>query len=267
MLIEQLLKSSDVAAVVPKSVTIQAFLPRSRFESKQEYAAHKESARSAQIMLCTSASVMIDQRLRGEYNGSTIRDFIIFDEADQLPEAAALQSDCEITGKELAELGIKAISVKQAATEVLSKRDVPQEIRAIALLILEEIEEPAWYKSIGITDDGGIMLYHKLPGRLLKRIANQPNVSFISATLSIGGTFDDFKRSMGISHQSPLSGIVEPKQHGSLQFHVADLEVNSQEWLAAVLKSIAEARKPCLVVTPSHDLAETLFRFTHQSIL
>ena len=51
MLIEQLLKSSDVEAVVPKSVTIQAFLPRSRFESKQEYAAHKESARSAQIML------------------------------------------------------------------------------------------------------------------------------------------------------------------------------------------------------------------------
>ena len=266
MLIEQLLKSSDVEAVVPKSVTIQAFLPRSRFESKQEYAEHKEAARSAQIMLCTSASVIIDQRLRGDYNGSTIRDFIIFDEADQLPEAAALQSDCEITGKELAELGIKAISVKQAATEVLSKRDVPQEIRAIAMLIFEEIGEPAWYKSIGISDDGGIMLYHKLPGRLLKRIANQSNVSFISATLSIAGTFDDFKRSMGISHQSSLSGIVEPKQHGSLQFHVADIEVNSQEWLAAVLKSIAEAPKPCLVVTPSHDLAETIHGFTHQSV-
>ena len=267
MLIEQLLNSADRKAVLPDSVSVQAFLPRSRFESKQDYAAHRESARSADVMLATSASVIIDQRLRGDYNGSTARDVLIFDEADQLPDAAALQSDCEITGKELSEYGIKATSAKQAATEVLSKRDVPPEIRAIAMLIFEEIGEPAWYKSIGLTEDGGVMLYHRLPGRMLKRISNQKNVAFISATLSVGGTFDDFKRSMGIAHQSHLSGIIEPKNHGNVRFHVADLEVNSQEWLAGTLKAIQEAPKPCLVVTPSHDLAETLNGLTHKSVL
>ena len=52
-------------------------------------------------------------------------------------------------------------------------------LKAAALLILEAFEEPAWYKSVGKTDDGGIMLFHKMPGRLLKRISNQGNVAFI----------------------------------------------------------------------------------------
>jgi Rad3-related DNA helicase len=267
MLIEQLISSSDRKAVLPKSVSVHAFLPRSRFESQGDYALQRQQARSADVLVATSASVIIDQRLKGEYNGAITRDVLIFDEADQLPEAAALQSDCEITGNELSELGIKAISAKQAVTEVLSKRDASLEIRAIAMLILEEIDEPAWYKSVGLTEDGGVMLYHRLPGRLLKRISNQKNVAFISATLSIGGTFDDFRRSMGIVEQSHLSGIIEPKNHGTVRFHVADLEVNSQEWLAGTIKAIEDAPKPCLVVTPSHDLAETLIGFIHKSVL
>ena len=258
MLIEQLLASSDVAKVVPSEVSVKAFLPRSRFEDRQSYTQHKESALSAEVMLCTSASVIIDQRLGGDYNGVTKRDAIIFDEADQLPEAAALQSDCEIKAIEFSELGIKKSSAPQMLLELLSKKGLEPEIRAAALLIQEELEEPAWFKQVGVTDDGGVMLFHRLPGRLLKRIANRPNVAFISATLSVGGSFDDFKRAMGISTPSELSGSIEPKHHGSLRFHVADLEVGSQEWLEGTMRSVRASPKPCLVVTPSHDLAETL---------
>ena len=38
MLIEQLISSSDRKAVLPKSVSVHAFLPRSRFESQGDYA-------------------------------------------------------------------------------------------------------------------------------------------------------------------------------------------------------------------------------------
>ena len=258
MLIEQLLNSSDLKTVIPPTISVVAFLPRSRFESQAQYKDHKQKALDADIMLCTSASVIIDQRLQGDYNGISKRDFILFDEADVLPEAAALQSDCEITSFDLKEMNIKAVTPKQAVTEVLSKAGISQEIKASALLILEAIEDPAWYKSAGKTDDGGIMLFHKMPGRLLKRISNQGNVAFISATLSIGGTFDDFKRSMGISNESHLSTIIEPKQHGSLTFHVSDKAIDDPDWLSTVVSSINDAAKPCLVVTASYALSNTL---------
>ena len=47
-------------------------------------------------MICTSASVIIDQRLDGHYNGVTQRDYLLFDEADQLADVAALQSAREL---------------------------------------------------------------------------------------------------------------------------------------------------------------------------
>lgn len=258
MLIEQLLSSSDVSAIFPSGVTIQAFLPSSRFESRAQYSEFREVARAAQIMLCTSASVIIDQRLNGDYNGATKRDALIFDEADQLPEAAALQSDCCISGEDFHEFGIKPSGAQQMLQELLAKKDLTPELKAAAILMSEELTEPAWFKQVGVTDDGGVMLFHKLPGRLLKRIANRPNVAFISATLTVGNSFDDFKRSMGISTQSHLSGSIEPKHHGALVFHVADLEVGSQEWTEATMRVVRASQRPCLVVTPSHELAETL---------
>jgi Rad3-related DNA helicase len=258
MLIEQLLRSSDIQAVIPSSISVVAFLPRSRFEVQAQYKEHKSKALEADIMLCTSASVIIDQRLKGEYNGVIHRGFIVFDEADQLPEAAALQSDCEVTANDFKELGIKVDSAEQAATEVLSKKDVPQEIKAAALMILEAIDEPAWFHKAGKTDDGGAMLYHRMPGRLLKRLSNQSNVAFISATLSIGGKFDDFKRSMGIAEESHLSTVIEPLNHGSLTFHVSDKAVDDYDWLSTVVSTINSAKKPCLVITPSHSLAESI---------
>jgi len=58
-------------------------------------------------------------------------------------------------------------------------------VRAKALMVLEALQEQAWFHKVGVTDDGGVMLFHEMPGRLLKQVANESNVAFISATLSI----------------------------------------------------------------------------------
>lgn len=259
-LIDQMLASTDLAATRAVGVHIMAFRPRRWFETVAEYRTQKRDADGAQIMVCTSASVIIDQRLRGEYNGSTQRDYLVFDEADQLPDVAALQSDCEITAAQLKDLGIVAQTAQQAATAVLDKKDVEPEVKAAALMILEAIEEPAWFHRGGVTDDGGIMLYHKMPGRLLKRTANRSEVAFVSATLSVNNKLDDFKRALGIEKQSDLSAMIEPDNHGQVRFQVSDVEVNTPEWLALTKRVIDEAAKQgkVLVATPSNALATTL---------
>ena len=257
-LISQLLASSDLAAVVPPTVTRAAFRPRSHYASQREYEDAKADARGAQLLICSSSSVIVDQRARGNYNGATQRDYILFDEADQLPQYAALSQDHEIAGSDIRRLKIRGDTPKDIAQQVTAHRDADIETKAAAAMILEALEEPAWYHSAGLTDDGGIALYHKLPGRLLKRIANTPHVAFVSATLSIGGTFDDFQRAMGIGARSSLSALVEPSHHGTLTFFHEPYTVSSPEWLSAALNAIMKARKPCLVVTPSNELSQML---------
>jgi Rad3-related DNA helicase len=93
---------------------------------------------------------------------------------------------------------------------------------------------------------------------LLKQVANQSNVAFISATLSIADSFEDFKRAMGIRTVSKLSKIIEPTLHGKLHFHVSDVEINTPEWMDIVQKVIDQAMRPTLIVTPSHELSQTL---------
>jgi Rad3-related DNA helicase len=142
----------------------------------------------------------------------------------------------------------------------LQLKGLEPEVRAAALLLQEALDAPAWFYKAGMTDDGGLALHHKMPGRLLKRTANLSHVAFISATLTIGDRFDDFKRAMGIAKTSDLSCAIEPAHHGKLEFEVADVEVNSPEWLALVQSTITQrqALGPVLVVTPSHELAELL---------
>lgn len=259
-LIDQLLASADLQAVQRDGVQVRAFRPARWFESAADYRAQRTSAMEAAVLVCTSAAVIIDQRLKGAYNGASERAYLLFDEADQLPDAAALQSDCEITRQQLDELGIAAKTAGQAATEVLAKKDIPPELRAAALMILEAINEPAWFHKAGVTDDGGIMLFHKMPGRLLKRIANRPQVAFVSATLTVAGRFDDFKRALGMQAQSHLSAIIEPEKHGQLTFLLADATVDTPEWLnlAATAISRASQQGPVLVATASHTLAQAL---------
>ncbi len=210
-LIDQMLASDDLA-VTRGAATVAAFRPAGMFERGAGYEANKREAGEARLMFCTAASVIIDQRLGGEYNGAIQRDYLLFDEADQLPDMAALQSDFSITQAELAGLGIHPTKLPDALQAILAKlpRVVEPEIRAAARIILDAYQQPAWYQSAGISDAGDILLTHKLPGRLLKKISKLGNVAFVSATLTVGGRFTDFQNSMGIEKISQLSGVIEP---------------------------------------------------------
>lgn len=258
-LIDQLLNSTDLEAM-RGSVTIADFRPSNIFEERKDYEANKQVAINAQVMFCTMASVIIDQRLGGEYNGVTNRDYILFDEADQLPDMSALQSNFKITVEDLKELGIKPTSADETLKKVLAKslRTVEPEIKAAAKVILEAIEEPAWYQKGGFDDEGNLVLTHKLAGRLLKNISNRNNVAFTSATLSVNGNFKDFKNTMGIKNISVLSGVIEPEKHGQLSFHVEPYEKESPEWLEATINTVNQSKKPCLVITTSHKFSNRL---------
>ncbi|MDA8663986.1 DEAD/DEAH box helicase [Porticoccaceae bacterium] len=259
-LIEQLINSTDLKVCNLSSVDVQTFIPKRHFETPEEYKAQREAAIQAPVMLCTSASVIIDQRLGGKYNGVTERDYLLFDEADQLVDVAALQSDVSISSATLRDFGVVAESALQTVKDLLNIAGLEPEDRAAAKIILDAINNPSWFnKKVGIDSDGGVSLYHKLPGRLLKRTANKPNSAFISATLTVANKFDDFQRSMGIESTTIYSSIVEPQHHGKLSFKIADsYPTKTEEWWGAVLLEIDSADKPCLVVTSSHDISNTL---------
>ncbi len=263
-LIDQLLVSTDLQAVQSTGVRVVAFRPKRWFTDGDltAYVTARQAALNAEVMLCTSAAIIIDHRLGGSYNGASLRDHLLFDEADQLPGAAALQSDGQIDAAALQALGLHALdaSAKQLVAAVLARKGLDPELRARALLMQEALDASAWYQRVGLTDDGGLALLHHLPGRLLKAVANRPAVSFVSATLTIGGQFDDFKRSLGIGEISTLSAVIEPERHGQLQFEVADLAVDSDAWWTRTVQTVRDAAQlgPTLVVTPSHALAQRL---------
>lgn len=246
-LIDQLLASTDLTAV---GLSVAAFRPSRMFETRAEYSVNREMAIASRVMLCTAASVMIDQRLRGEYNSAINRDYLLFDEADQLPQAAALQKDMTITDGDLRDAGVTLSSTQETIQKLIAKSGIDPEVRARAFMMDEALSDPAWYHKVGLNEDGGIELFHILPGRLLKRIANRGNSAFISATLQIADSFDDFKRSMGIAEISRFSGVIEPEKHGTITIE-APLEED-------VLDVITRAQRPCLVAVASHDAAQAL---------
>jgi Rad3-related DNA helicase len=266
-LIEQLLASNDLVEANGAGATVGVFRPARLFDSRADYLANRNAAMVAQIMLCTSASVIIDRRLDGKYNGATEREYLVFDEADQLPNAAALQSDMEVDGPTLRSLGIEGETAKEIAEALIASKEAEPEHRAAVQMILEALKEPAWFHSAGI-EDGGIVLKHRLPGRLLRRVANQPTVAFISATLTVGGKFDDFKRALGIGQESALSGVIEPERHGAVGFRtITSHAVDADGWLELVATTIRQAEGPALVVTPSFDLAERIGQLVDGSVV
>ena len=262
-LINQALNSWDLKTTLAAhpETTVKVFRPRSYFEAAPtEYTAQKEEALDADIMFCTSVSVIIDQRLRGGYNGATDREVIIFDEADQLPQFAALASDISLSRAELKSLKINEPSAKETIAAIFKKKNVPSEIKAKASLIEEAIGlGDVWFIKVGFADDGALEVRSRLPGRLLKRVSNRASTISISATLSVNGTFNDFRRAMGIESQSRLSAMIEPKKHGELQFDfITDEELGSDAWLDTVCEAIEGAEHPVLVATPSHALAQRI---------
>lgn len=263
-LIDQLLSSTDLAEAAP-GVHVVAFRPARMYAARQAYEANREQALAADVLLCTAASVMIDQRLKGEYNGATLRDYLLFDEADQLPDLAALQTNLCIPHAEQRALGIPAgMPDKEVVAAILDKpaRQMEPETRAAARIIQDALDDPETkkkkYARIGRNEGGDVVLRHRLPGRLLKRVSNQATVAFVSATLSINGRFQDFQHAMGIDTIDARSDRIEPATHGRLEFLWEAQQVDTPEWLDAIVNAVAAAPKPALVVTPSHDLAQQL---------
>lgn len=251
-LIDQLLASADLAAV---ALPLAVFRPNRMFENRAQYLAQRQAARDARVMLCTAASVIIDQRLGGDYNGATQRAVIVFDEADQLPDMTALQSDFVI---DAALLQGQPLPLALARISSTRSHGVEAEQKAAARVMLEILAEPVGYASVGLDDDGNARLHHRLPGRLLKKISNRASTVFLSATLSHNGKFDNFKHAMGLDAISSLSTSIEPERHGVLDFVVHAHEVETEEWFAATVQCIQNAQRPTLVVTPSHDLTQRL---------
>ncbi len=267
-LVDQLLASSDLALVreawPERSVAIfrsrQYFMDETGIPDLHALEEQRVAARDADILICTSSSVIYDQRLAGTYNGVTERDAIIFDEADQIPGLAALASDLEIDRRTLMDLKATGSTPLEVADRILSSKQLEPELRARARIVKEVAEaEPVWYRRVGMTADGGVAVGHRLPGRLLGKIANRTSTIFISATLSVNGSLTDFRRSMGIREISPLSGVIEPREHGRLFFSFCvDHPVNTSEWMDAVVDEINGSDGPVLVATPSHKLAREL---------
>ena len=247
-LIDQLLASKDLAAV---DLQVVAFRPASMFDSRAEYLEQREAARHARVLLCTAASVIIDQRLQGEYNGATARDVLLFDEADQLPDMAALQSDFVIE-RDL----LNGKTLRDSLERLSTGRSAEPEVRAAARVMIEILEESVGYARVGLDDHGSARLHHYLPGRLLKKISNRASTIFVSATLSSGDTFRHFLTSMGIQKASDLSCSIEPESHGSLSIRIEPMEVGTDEWFASILSHIKTAERPVLVATTSHALSE-----------
>jgi DEAD/DEAH box helicase len=256
-LMDQLLASADLRAV---GLQVVDFRPAAMFASRAEYEAKRSAAREARVMLCTSAAVIIDQRLRGEYCGAVGRDYLIFDEADQLPEMAALQSDMTITRADMAEAGVAYTDIAGTLNRIAEAppRVVKPEIRAAARVMLEVLADPQPWQRVGLNDEGAITLTHRLPGRLLARIANRPSGAFISATLMVSDSFNNFRTVMGIGATSSLCTSIEPKHHGTLHFQLHSLEVGTTEWFAATVDAVRSAPRPTLVATTSHELTERL---------
>ncbi len=252
----QLMASEDIQEV---GLSVTAFRPSSMFETRADYLENKRVASAARVMVCTSASVMIDQRLTGDYNGVTHRNYLLFDEADQLPEAAALRRDLSITADELSIAGVPLGDTRETLEALSTNKNIVAELRGWSRIMLEALDEQFWFQRVGKDDAGGIRLFHHLPGRLLKRISNQPNVAFISATLSIADRFYDFQRSMGIDEISRFSDRVEPERHGELALN--DATENEIEDV------IARAERPCLVVTTSFDTSEDIAKRVPEATL
>ncbi|MYK59445.1 MAG: hypothetical protein F4027_12915 [Rhodospirillaceae bacterium] len=242
-LVDQVMASADMKATGLAATVYRRFDPGS--ETRADYRARRDAAMAGRVMLCTAASVIIDRWLGGGYNGATQRDYLLFDEADQLPAAAALQRDLAVTAFELRQAGVRSADAASMLADLLARPKLEPELRARALLLAEAADAPpVWYRKVGVDEEGGVILHHRLPGRLLHNVANRGAVAFISASLSIRGRFDDFKRSMGIRAESRFSGSIEPERHGSLT-----VRIDPEADIAGI---VANAARPCLVATASH---------------
>lgn len=261
----QLLASTDMASV-RGAQTVEIFTPRRQFETLAQYKAHKLACRAADVLLCTHQAALIDALADGLLLGLQERHAVLFDEADQLPDAASLRFDCSINAHILQRLGIQpgkhhrktVEDVLRALPRHLADVDEPAEIKAACQGMLDALNEPVWYQTVGMDADGALRLVHQLPARAMKRLLSHQRLVFTSATLSINGTFDDFKRALGLNQTSIWSTAIEPSKHGQLDFVSEDWAKDAPDHLSRVAEHVASLQGAVLVIVTSHEDAAQL---------
>ena len=264
-LANQLLESGDLAAV-RNGQSVEIFAPRRNFETLALYQAHKQACRGADVLICTHQAALIDVLADGALLGLKDRHAVLFDEADQLPDAAALRFDCAIDVHTLGVLGVKpGASHRKTLDEVLKALprhlddlDEPAAVKAACRGMLDALDDPVWYQSVGKDEDGALRLVHKLPARVLKRLLTHQRLVFVSATLTVMGSFDDFKRALGLQGTSPWTAAIEPVLHGQLDIVSEGWDKNAPDHLAKVAGHVATLQGAVLVIVTSHDDAATL---------
>lgn len=255
----QLVASADLR-VFRNGQTVEVFTPRRHFEDTAQYQAHKQACQNADLLVCTHQAALIDVLADGGLIGLKNRYAIVFDEADQLPDAAALRFDCAIDPWTFKQLGVKPgpyhRKTVQAALGALPaqalKLDEPAAVRAACRGILDALDAPVWYQTVGLDEEGTLRLHHQLPARALKRLFVHPRLAFVSATLTVKGRFDDFKRALGLSEVSAWSGVVEPAKHGELTIAHEDWDKGADDHLAKVAAHVAGLTGYVLVIATSY---------------
>lgn len=264
-LASQLLTSADMAAV-RSGQSVEIFTPRRNFETLAQYKAHKQACRSADVLICTHQAALIDVLADGALLGIKDRHAVLCDEADQLPDAAALRFDCAIDAYTFGALGVKPGASHRQSIEAVLKAlprhlddlDEPAAVKAACRGIMDAIEDPVWYQSVGMDEDGALKLVHRLPARVLKRLLTHPRLVFVSATLTVNGTFDDFKRALGLQETSPWTAAIEPARHGQLDIVSEGWDKDATDHLAKVAAHVATLQGAALVIVTSHEDAAIL---------
>lgn len=210
---------------------------------------------ASDLMLVTHANVLIDHYTDGTYSGVTKRDYLIFDEAHKLLDAAALRLDITISSSDIASLGITPGSPIETAKAIQTSPSASPEQRAVARVLLRQADKEG-HGIFGFNEDGDLCLLHRHPARILKAIANRAQTAFLSATLTNGGSFDRFRWELSITHAEQHN--VEPANHGDVTFVFKRLDVDSESWHLETVRVINQAPRPCLVLVPSHALAQSL---------
>jgi Rad3-related DNA helicase len=264
-LADQLLESQDMVAA-RTGQSLEVFTPRRNFETQDQYTAHKRACFAADVLICTHQAALIDVLADGALLGLKDRYAIVFDEPDQLPDAAALRFDCAIDPYTFDTLGIKpgkdhrktVDAVIKALPSHQDKLDEPASVRAACRGIRDALEDPVWFQTVGLDEDGALRLSHRLPARALKRLLTHPRLIFISATLTVNGTFNDFKSALGLTDTSPWTTAIEPAQHGYLDIVSENWNKDASDHLAKVAAHVNTLQGAVLIIVTSHDDAASL---------
>lgn len=271
-LASQLLESKDMATI-RTTQTVEVFTPRRNFETPAEYKAHKQACLSADVLICTHQAALIDVLSDGALLGLKNRFAVLFDEADQLPDAAALRFDCAIDAFTFDLLGVKPTrdhrktiaGVQKALPRFSAAIEEPATVTAAIRGITDALDDPVWFQTVGLDDDGALRLHHKLPARALKRLLTHPRLIFVSATLTVGGTFNDFKSSLGLKEASPWSATIEPSHHGNLNVVLEDWNKDAPDHLAKVASHVTTLQGAVLVIVTAHEDAAILGSLVSES--